>query len=844
MKQNGKRITVLLAGIFVNCLLCGAQDAGDVVGKIKTYDFNAPEEGLAEVSAMVTAALGDAGKSAAIEGAMVDLLKDKASTFAARQFVCRKLAMIGTGKSVPALAAMLGDEKLGDVARYALGRIESPDAGKALRDALATAKGRPLVGVIGSLGERRDSLAVPVLAELAVGDEAQARSAAVSALGRIGTADSLKALRSIPGPKQAAVAQAAIECAYTLAKAGKTDEAGKLFAALYNDAGYPSSQRVAALGGLLLTRPDQATAVLLNQFTGDDMTLRLAAAKYIRDFPGEKATFAFAGKLGSLQPDAQVLLIGSLADRGDAAAVPAIVASTGHADQGVRIAALAALGSLETGAAAADLLLEKAVSGAPGEKQAAQRSLLTARGTGIDKGLLAVAKSGSPSTRTEAINALAGRGVATAVPTLMLAARDSDAGVRAAAIKALVGLAGAGDTAGLVELLISSGHSKERDPIAKAVVAAARQIEGDDERVKPIASAMPGSSVDEKAALLGIMAKLGGKTALQAVAAAAGGTDAGLRDAAVRALADWSDAGAVAPILKVVEGTRDVKHRVIALRGLTRLLGLPSDRSPDETMGIYKRVFGAVERADEKKALLPGISNMGNPEALNLVAPMRNDPALAAEALLAMSGIVRAMAPSYPQQARDAANNILKENPPDAVKKRLGDAMNFLERNEDFIVTWWMSEVYKQKGKSGSSLFDVAFPPEKDPTAGKWRVVGANEQDVILNLDPLGGDNQIVYLKAELSVPKATDARLEIGSDDGVKAWVGGKFVHGNNATRPVSIGQDKVNVSLKAGSSLLLLKIVEVGGNMGACCRVRAADGTHLPGLTVKPTTDQVGSL
>src|SRR5512137_1208331 len=69
---------------------------------------------------------------------------------------CRELAVVGTSKAVPVLAKMLADEEMNHMARYALETIPGPAVDKALREQLPNLKGRPLVGVIGSLGVRKD----------------------------------------------------------------------------------------------------------------------------------------------------------------------------------------------------------------------------------------------------------------------------------------------------------------------------------------------------------------------------------------------------------------------------------------------------------------------------------------------------------------------------------------------------------------------------------------------------------------------------------------------------------------------------------------------------------------
>ncbi len=126
----------------------------------------------------------------------LEALKNPDATLAQRQDACRKLALIGTAESVPALALLLGDPELSHMVRYALEPIPDPSVDAALRDALHTVKGRPLLGVIGSIGMRRDEQAVPTLAKLLADSDPAVAGAAARALGGIGTAAAAKALQS------------------------------------------------------------------------------------------------------------------------------------------------------------------------------------------------------------------------------------------------------------------------------------------------------------------------------------------------------------------------------------------------------------------------------------------------------------------------------------------------------------------------------------------------------------------------------------------------------------------------------------------------------------------------
>jgi hypothetical protein len=85
---------------------------------------------------------------------------------AGRAFLCRMLALVGSAKCVPALAALVRDPKTADAARTALEVLPGPEASTALRDALAALPGNAKAGLIGSIAARRDAAARSAFAAL------------------------------------------------------------------------------------------------------------------------------------------------------------------------------------------------------------------------------------------------------------------------------------------------------------------------------------------------------------------------------------------------------------------------------------------------------------------------------------------------------------------------------------------------------------------------------------------------------------------------------------------------------------------------------------------------------
>jgi HEAT repeat protein len=148
--------------------------------------------------------------------------KDKADA-------CRLLARIGTRQAVAPLAALLTDEKLAHMARYALEPIPDPAVDDALRDALGKVHGRLRVGVIGSLGVRQDTQAVGLLSPLLKDANPEVAQAAARALGAIGNPAAAEALEgaweATPLAKKTAIAEGLFRCVDRLSAHGQRDRA-------------------------------------------------------------------------------------------------------------------------------------------------------------------------------------------------------------------------------------------------------------------------------------------------------------------------------------------------------------------------------------------------------------------------------------------------------------------------------------------------------------------------------------------------------------------------------------------------------------------------------------------
>ncbi|MCX7008072.1 MAG: hypothetical protein NTY53_12635, partial [Kiritimatiellaeota bacterium] len=155
---------------------------------LQKYEYGQPRLPLFTLEAFSGRATAQPDQQQALAAAYLKMVTAPDSTAAARVFACQQLTLVGGAAEVPALAALLNQPEQTDFARLALQAIPAPEAGAALRAALDKLMGKPLIGVINSLGQRRDEQSVPALAKLCGQSDVAVHTAARLALGKIGTA--------------------------------------------------------------------------------------------------------------------------------------------------------------------------------------------------------------------------------------------------------------------------------------------------------------------------------------------------------------------------------------------------------------------------------------------------------------------------------------------------------------------------------------------------------------------------------------------------------------------------------------------------------------------------------
>jgi HEAT repeat protein len=186
--------------------------------------------------------------------ALIGILKDPATSEFRKAKASVRVGELGAKEAVPALSMLLSDPHLSAYARYGLEPIADSSADEALRSALPRLKGTLLIGVVNSIGKRRDAKASQALVKMMLGSDSDLARPAAAALGNIGGVSSAKELRAAlgktTGATRVAVADAALICAERLLEDGKRAEALDLYASL-SAQDIPKPMRLAAMNGII-----------------------------------------------------------------------------------------------------------------------------------------------------------------------------------------------------------------------------------------------------------------------------------------------------------------------------------------------------------------------------------------------------------------------------------------------------------------------------------------------------------------------------------------------------------------------------------------------------------------
>jgi len=537
---------------------------------------------------------------ATIEDRLTGILEDPSSTYAAKQFVSRMLRRIEADRSLPHLERMLLDDRLTDDARFALQAQTSPEVDRIFRASLRQLTGPARLGVIGTIGQRRDREAIPLLVELIDASDSELTSAVITALGEIGGPTAMEALDGLDVPSEIEPLRldALLRSADDLALEGASDEASAEASAEVHDfyerltaESYPVPVRVAAWRGLVHGQGAEAVPSLVTMLRSEEPEIQRAGARFMVEMQQQVELLPLAGELPSLPEDARVLAISALADAGVDGAAPVVTALVESGEGNVRTAAIRALRELGNGSHV-PLLASIAVDQA--DSIPARESLVHLWGEGVDEQIISAVSEYQDQGRAVLINILAERYSAAAVPTFLGFTEDRNASVREASIGALARIADGTRLPDLIELLERSETSEDRIGLEEAIVSVCEGMTNRVSGINQLLGAFERAAEPNRVSLL-------------------------------RVLGNWPDNMPLENLLRLAGAASTDEVRSVAIAGVVELMNREHERTSADDQALFSSLFELTQINEEKDLVLDGLAGRDDVWIFDMVEPLLDD---------------------------------------------------------------------------------------------------------------------------------------------------------------------------------------------------------------------------
>ncbi len=577
-------------------------------------------------SALALAADGPAA-SPEKEKELLAILRSEAPA-AEKAIACKNLAIYGSNESVADLAKLLPDEQLSSWARIALESIPGPEADAALRTATESLQGRLLVGMINSIGVRRDAGSVDALAPRLQDKDIEVVAATAIALGRIGneaaTESLRKSLAAAPVETRSSIAEGCVLCAERLHSEGKSADA----VAIYDEVRHAdvSLQRIIeATRGAILARNQEGIPLLLEQFKSPEKGLFQVALTTAREFPGSAVDKALVTEMTGATPERAALIIQAMADRPQTVILTAVLEAAGKGPKEVRLSAIDALGRVGN-VSCLPSLLKTAVESDADLASGSRLTLAEIPGKDVDAQIVALIPQATGKTYPLLLQ-LVGQRRIDAIPLLLKAVAHADKEVRSAALIALGETVPLKSLSVLISQVVAPKFADDAPVAQQALKAASIRMADREACATELSSAIDKtSSTPTKGALLQILGAMGGPKALATVGAAARHKDPQLQDISSRLLGEWMTEDA-APVLLELAKIPANQYKVRALRGYIRIARqfvLPEDQRAE----MCQKAFDAASQTAEKKLVLDVLKRYPSTDTFKLAAKAMQVPDL------------------------------------------------------------------------------------------------------------------------------------------------------------------------------------------------------------------------
>ncbi len=795
-----------------------AQEVTDIeraLDYLKTYKFGMNREPLEPILEAITTTQNNPAKQEKLSKQLIGILPQ--CSIDGKRFIARQLVVIATPSVISGIEPLLKDKETIDLGCRILEQIPEKEATQALLNALKRdgITEDDKISFINSLGRRKDNLAIGELSKYLDDSSSKVQNSAIIALGSIGGKEAGNILWNWAKNKSmtdnSEVQSALLKIASRLVEDSQgKDTALEIYSSLFSDDKTTSINKGYALRGLVQLKGKDALNEVWQSVYSEDTILSSTGIDLLKDptFSEDLILEKCVNSLKIASPRIQLGLLEVIASRKMKEAVLQVLALVEKSEGEVKTSAIQCLGQMGDNRAI-EPLINIVLNNSREIREIAKDALIKLDSPDGNKYLMEKIQKGSPEVKKLAVELITERRAIEAKGIMKDAIAKNDKDIIEGALNYLAVLGNEEDLPFLFDKLMSNA---ENGSIYIPAISLIMDRTGDEGRKVMLITEqwqLCKNDVQKKLiiTLLGNVKSPEACAMLEILLA----SEPNLKTSILQVMGQCDDANTLQKIVNGIaqETDEEVKNvGILSSLNILRTLNLTDKQKYDYYVSLWKM---AGNKPNLQKNILGGLAKLSLLEVLDFINGVNINDAIKADWANARFSIARNISFSYPSKTIPILEETLP-NLKDNQAKEVGNLLNGLKNKGDFLCSWSVSGPYRIEDYSARRLFDeVSLPPETDVNSVQdWRILPMKvREDGLIYADLadfLGGEVECVaYVLCKLKLPEPSNAKLLLGSNDGVKVWLNGKLIHSYPEGRTMTPDQDQIPVTLQNENVLLM---------------------------------------
>ena len=335
----------------------------------------------------------------------------------------------------------------------------------------------------------------------------------------------------------------------------------------------------------------------------------------------------YATRFSGLNAQAQVLLMEGLAARRDQSAVPLAIEMSKSNNAPIRLAGFRALGWLGDASVVSALLENIRGSGDLGDT--VRDSLARLNFEGADELLLdAYQNTNDHAVKADLTRVFLRRAGTIAVPAVKTGLKSDNENLRRISAQFFESIGQQDSIPALVEQYLAERNNDIRGAIDRAIVRIETRYSDEDGRGKMFVEVIGKQNEADQIRLLPILGNISGTAASEFVLDKYNTGSPAIREAAFRALRNWTDVSVAEELFKVASAENDPRA-ADAARSYIRMVTLREEgRSDRDKLAYVEKAMSVAKTNDDKNFLLTRLEPSRSIEVFRFAVKYIDDPAL------------------------------------------------------------------------------------------------------------------------------------------------------------------------------------------------------------------------